>query len=163
MSELGAREGLAITKPMKGRVLYAEDDESDAFFMQRAFAPLKETLVLTVVADGLEAVEFLIQEMKAEPTLLPILIILDVKMPGLTGLEVLQWVRSHDKLTSVPVAMLTSSSEPRDIEFCRANGANAYFTKPSQSLLLSKIVTETLSALDAVPSDPRLDVQGNLL
>lgn len=130
-------------------ILYAEDDENDVFFMKRALA--KNHVKLQVVTNGKEALEFLLGEgavtdRKVFPK--PDVLILDIKMPHLTGLDVLKWIREHTELNDLPVVMLSSSTHENDIAFCREKNAQGYFVKPSRACELEEITTAILSALD---------------
>ena len=130
-------------------VLYAEDDENDAFFMKRAFGKLKRSDALRVVRDGSEAVRYLRGEDKySNRTLYPPVcaLLLDMKMPGMSGLEVLTWVRTQSEFASLPVIMFTSSTQESDVELSRARGADAYLVKPSNSDHLAVLVSKILEA-----------------
>jgi len=114
-------------------VLLAEDDPNDVFFLQHAF---KETGIqnpLVAVGDGQEAIDYLsgvgkYSDRKQFP--FPGLLILDLKMPRKTGLDVLQWLRQEDELRCVPTIMLSSSAHPTDVEKAYRLGVNAFVVKP---------------------------------
>jgi CheY-like chemotaxis protein len=115
-------------------ILLAEDEETDVFLLQRAFKAADISNPLFVVRDGEEAIEYLsgggaFSDRRAHP--LPALLILDIKMPKKTGMEVLQWLRKQPVLNSLPVLMMSSSALPRDIERAYQLGANAFVVKPS--------------------------------
>lgn len=148
-------------------VLYAEDDENDAFFMQRAFGKMGRSGDLRIVHDGQEAKDYLMGTAAFASRgefPIPRLLMLDIKMPLGNGLEVLQWVRQQPKFKALVVVMLTSSIQPADIAFCVANGANAYLAKSSRFDLLNELMPAVLAAA-ATGSDTlrRLDLPGNLL
>lgn len=152
---------------MLHHVLYAEDDENDAFFMQRAFARLAPA-ALTLVPDGGGAIAYLdgtgdFADRAAHP--LPQLLLLDIKMPHVMGLEVLAWVRQQEKFNALPVVMLTSSTQAKDIEFSRRHGANAYLVKPSQSRDLIGLMERLIAALTTQNenNEARLLIPENLL
>jgi CheY-like chemotaxis protein len=120
--------------PNNPPILYAEDDEHDVFFLQHAFKTVGVTNPLHVVRDGREAIQYLsgavrTSECSGHP--LPRLIILDLKMPRITGIEVLSWLRRDSHLPPLPVIILSSSALPNDIERALALGANAFVVKPS--------------------------------
>ena len=152
---------------MPNHVLYAEDDENDAFFMQRTFEKLP-AFALQIVPDGLAAIAYLeggegYADRQAHP--LPELLLLDIKMPQATGLEVLAWVRQQPQFAGLPVVMLTSSTQLKDIEASRTFGANAYLVKPSQAKDLNELMQKLIAALKltaGAPSGP-LAMPGNLL
>ncbi len=116
-------------------VLYAEDDENDVFFMERAFQQAGIEHRLQAVADGKSAIEYLsgtgaYQSREKHP--LPCLILLDLSMPGISGHEVLKWVRSQPATCTVPVIVLTSSNQESDIHRAYILGANGYLIKPGK-------------------------------
>lgn len=114
-------------------VLLVEDDLNDIFLVKRAFKRANLTNPLQVVTDGVEAVQYLIGEgryvdRQAHP--LPHLIIMDLKMPRKTGLEVLEWLKKDGELRRIPVVIVSSSYLPADINRAYELGANAYMVKP---------------------------------
>jgi len=152
---------------MLRHVLYAEDDENDAFFMQRAFARLAPA-ALTIVPDGSEAIAYLdgtgaFSDRKSHP--LPGLLLLDIKMPNVRGLEVLAWVRQQKKFNDLPIVMLTSSTQAKDIELSRQQGADAYLVKPSQARELIGLMERLIAALPTKTEndEARLLIPENLL
>jgi CheY-like chemotaxis protein len=113
-------------------ILYVEDDENDVFFARRAFSRATPEVLLSVVSDGLEAESYLAGEgafadRAAHP--LPALVVMDLKLPKKTGLEVLEWMRGKPELRTIPVVFLSSSTERGDIERAYRLGANAYLSK----------------------------------
>jgi len=113
------------------KILLAEDNPDDAeltLFGLRSVAPALE---IDVVHDGVEVLEYLGAGGPdgARPEVLPSLILLDVKMPRMDGLAVLAAIKRHPDLRRIPVVMLTSSREPRDIVESYDLGANAYLVK----------------------------------
>jgi CheY-like chemotaxis protein len=124
-------------------VLYAEDEPDDVFLMQRAFRDAGIENPLVVVNDGRAAVDYLSGQGKyssREQFPLPAVVILDLKMPRLSGLEVLKWIRSQPTLVTLPVVMLTSSNNDADIHRAYLQGANGYLVKPGKpSELLSMV------------------------
>lgn len=124
-------------------VLYAEDDQNDIFFMQRAFEDAGIPNPLVAVTDGKAAVEYLSGSGKytdREKHPLPCLIILDLKMPRMSGLDVLKWIRTQPALIDRPVIILTSSSGNTDIQSAYSQGANSYLVKPGKPGELFAIV-----------------------
>lgn len=118
------------------RVLYAEDDENDAYFMRRAFDRIGLAYSLHHVPDGQSAIDYLAaagpySDRARHP--LPALVLLDVKMPLVTGLDVLRWLRARREFDELPVVMLTSSNQDRDLQDAFATGANGYLLKPSNA------------------------------
>jgi CheY-like chemotaxis protein len=114
-------------------VLYAEDEESDAFLFQRAFEKVNVSHPLVVVKDGQEAVNYLSARQPSRDRhdhSVPALIILDLKMPRMTGFDVLVWISGRPELKAVPVIVLSSSSAEADMRKARDMGARDYLVKP---------------------------------
>ncbi len=146
-------------------VLYAEDSEDDAFLMRRAFTKAKFSGTLTVAANGLEALNYLggtgeYANRKEHP--LPSLIMLDVKMPHLSGFEVLRWIRARNEFSATPVVMLTSSSQPVDIATAYEDGADGYLVKPSSLDVFADFVADLIAACGHPrPAQGGLKVRGS--
>src|SRR5689334_22237166 len=100
--------------------------------MRKSFEKAHLTNPVQIVRDGGEAVAYLSGEGKyanrAEYPL-PVLVLLDLKMPGMDGFEVLSWIRQRDGIRGLPVVVLTSSNEIRDVNRAYALGANSFFVK----------------------------------
>jgi CheY-like chemotaxis protein len=114
-------------------ILLAEDDDNDIFFLQRAFQAAGVENPLRVVKDGQEAIEYLAAsgnytDRAQHP--LPCLLILDLKMPRKTGMDVLQWKHDQPVLKTVPSIVLSSSAHRHDIERAYRLGANGFVVKP---------------------------------
>jgi CheY-like chemotaxis protein len=115
-------------------VLYAEDDEHDIFFLQHAFKKAEILNPLHVAQDGQAAIDYLSRAGShgtSPSRSLPCLIILDLKMPRMTGLEVLAWLRRESGLPPLPVIMFSSSAHNNDVAQALGLGANAFVVKPS--------------------------------
>ena len=117
---------------MTARVLLAEDDEDHAFFTVRAFHDAHGGDVeMHTVRDGQEALDYLHQRGKYADAERPHLIVLDLKMPKVSGLELLEHIKADESLRSIPAVVLTSSDRPEDIRDSYARSANSYVTKPA--------------------------------
>jgi CheY-like chemotaxis protein len=114
------------------RILLVEDDPRDVELTLMALADYKLANEVDVVRDGDEALEYLSSSgaFRSRVSSNPAVILLDLKMPRLDGLEVLRFIRSEAALKVVPVVMLTSSREERDIVESYKLGVNAYVVKP---------------------------------
>lgn len=113
-------------------ILLAEDSPFDAELLQAAFARTGVGARVVRVEDGVEALEYLRRTgryAQREPVY-PSVVILDLKMPRMDGVEALKAIRADPLLKFLPVVMLTSSREDRDLANCYRNGANAYVVKP---------------------------------
>jgi CheY-like chemotaxis protein len=115
-------------------VLLVEDDLNDIFIVKRAFKKANIATPLQVVTDGQEAISYLRGEGKygdRDAFPFPKLIVMDIRMPRRTGFEVLEWVKSGDRLLRrIPVVIVSSSENPADINRAYELGANAYMVKP---------------------------------
>ena len=113
-------------------ILLAEDDPKDALLTIRALAESKAPRDVVLARDGAEALEYL-QGARAPSDGInapPCVVLLDLKMPKLNGLEVLREIKANAKLRTIPVVMLTSSRLERDVAQSYQLGANAYVVKP---------------------------------
>lgn len=110
-------------------ILLVEDNPDDVLLVQRAFRKGNLQANLQLAGDGEQAISFLSD---AEAGSRPELILLDLKLPRASGLEVLDWLRSRSGLRRIPVVVLTSSRENRDVNSAYDLGANSYLIKPVQ-------------------------------
>jgi len=113
-------------------ILLAEDDPSDAELTIEALADNKLANRVTLVRDGVEALEYLRckGEYRTRKPGNPAVVILDIKMPRMDGIDVLRAIRSDPALKLIPVVMLTSSREEQDLIRSYELGINAYVVKP---------------------------------
>lgn len=109
-------------------ILLVEDNPMDVDLTKRAFARRKLINPLVVARDGEEALGQLTQWEQGAPQ--PVVILLDLKLPKVSGLEVLRRLKSHPRFRSIPVAVLTTSSEDADVRTAYDQGANSYIIKP---------------------------------
>jgi len=109
-------------------ILLVEDRVIDVDLTKRAFAKRKLLNPIEVARDGEEALAFFDRWEAGEP--LPICILLDLRMPKINGLEVLRRLKSHPTFSTIPVIVLTTSTEDRDIEEAYKLGCNSYIVKP---------------------------------
>ena len=115
-----------------GRILLVEDSPNDVELTLTALEKHKLANEVVVVRDGEEALDYLNRRgaYKLRGGGAPVVVLLDIKLPKVDGLEVLQRMRAHDELKHTPVVMLTSSREERDIVKSYDLGVNAYVVKP---------------------------------
>jgi CheY-like chemotaxis protein len=115
-----------------GRILVVEDDPRDVKLTLRALDEYKLANEVVVVRDGEEALDYLYcrEQFASRPQENPAVILLDLKLPKVNGLEVLQHIRSDDGLKMIPVVVLTSSHEEKDMVTSYKLGVNAYVVKP---------------------------------
>ena len=126
-------------------ILLADDDEDDRMMTRKAFERHRLANDFFCVNDGVELMEFLHREGKYEKAPRPGLILLDLNMPRKDGREALEEIKADPSLRSIPIIVLTTSSEDEDILATYNLGASSYITKPVGFESLVKIV-ETLGA-----------------
>lgn len=129
-------------------ILLVEDDSNDILFIQRAFRRSKLENPIHIVRDGDEAVAYLSGEGKyGNRNLYPLpgMILLDLKLPRRSGLEVLEWLRNQPVLKRIPVVILTSSKENTDVNKAYDIGVNSYLLKPVSYNALNEMI-DTLNA-----------------
>lgn len=113
-------------------ILLAEDNPQDKELTIEALGEHNLANRVVAVKDGVETLEYLNYEgqFKNRKQGLPAVLLLDIKMPRMDGIEVLTAIRKNEKLKSLPVVMLTSSREEPDLKKCYELGVNAYVVKP---------------------------------
>lgn len=141
-------------------ILLVDDDSDDVLLTRRAFERLRIANPLHVAANGEEAIAYLsgkgaFADRGKNP--LPVLILLDIKMPRKSGHEVLEWLKGQPNLKRIPVVMLTSSKDPTDVNRAYDLGVNSYLVKPLSFEGLNEIA-RTLSLYWVVMNQrPELD------
>jgi CheY-like chemotaxis protein len=116
-----------------GTILLVEDNRDDELLTMDALRTGGVSNTVTVVRDGGEALDYLFARgdfASRDAVRQPCVILLDLKLPKIGGLEVLRRVKTDDRTRRIPVVVLTTSSEPEDIHNCYGNGANSYVRKP---------------------------------
>jgi two-component system response regulator len=135
---MNAGSGLRLQKikenPMNSKIiLLAEDNPDDVQLTLRALKKSKIMNEVVIAQDGVEALDYLFGTGKyagRDTRVLPQVVLLDLKMPRMDGLEVLQHVRSNERTRLLPVVVLTTSSEDKDRVESYKLGANSYIRKP---------------------------------
>ncbi len=127
---------------MNKTILLVEDSEDDAMIFTRALKMSGVSASLKIAADGREAIECLTRAMRDEKPDYPVpdLLLLDLKLPHVLGLDVLKWIRGQPALQTLIVIVLTSSRQESDLDRAYRLGANSYLVKPSTLDELVKIV-----------------------
>lgn len=118
-------------------VLLAEDNEPDQRMVQRGFAKAKLSVNIFIVEDGEECLDYLYHRGKYTDIYTypyPDLLLLDINMPKINGLEVLRQIRSNNEFCTLPTIILTTSDQERDVIASYTNGSNAYITKPVDAI-----------------------------
>jgi CheY-like chemotaxis protein len=115
-------------------IFYVEDDTDFAFIMEHAIQEVNESLSVKIIENGKDALDALRQLTDARAK--PKLILLDLNLPGLSGLDLVKRIREIPYLRYVPVIFFSTSDNPKDVKASLEFGANAYLTKPSGYLNL---------------------------
>ena len=133
-------------------ILLVEDNPDDRELMRLAFAQSKIPHNLTVVSDGLEALDYLQRQANYNNGVtslgdyriehMPTLIILDLNLPKIDGIETLRRIRANPRTKILPVVIISSSNEPQDIIDSYINGCNSYVRKPIHFTQLQNFVRE---------------------
>jgi len=141
-------------------VLVAEDDPNDVFLLRRAFQKAGLANPIVVFHNGQEAIDYLGAEAAVgrQSQNRPALFFLDLKMPLMNGFDVLEWLRTRPAAKSMPVIVLTSSNQQKDIEQARQLGADDYRVKPQQFEELIQIVQEVRDRWLKLHSNPNLSI-----
>lgn len=109
-------------------ILLVEDNPMDLDLTLRAFNRKKFSNVIQIARDGEEALAYIPRWAAGEP--LPAVILLDINLPKINGLEVLRQLKAHEQFRRIPVVVLTSSREDRDLKTAYDLGVNSYIEKP---------------------------------
>ncbi len=121
----------------EGSILVVEDDDNDLVLIQRSLRRARVSNDIVVARDGVEALDILLDGPRR---LLPVVVLLDAKLPRVDGLEVLQRVRATERTRMLPVVMLTSSDEQEDVLRSYALGVNSFVRKPINFLQFQETV-----------------------
>jgi len=142
-------------------ILLIEDNPSDIELTQRAFSKSRITNKLVIAEDGEAALDYLFARgpyAGRDVTDLPALVLLDLKLPKIDGLEVLRLIRADERTRRVPVVILTSSKEEQDVSAGYDLGVNSYICKPVDFLQFAK-ATEHLGLYWLVLNEPPPNVR----
>lgn len=129
----------------KIEILLVEDNINDAELTMRALRSNKIANQIFHLKDGAEAIDFIFgigQYEGRDTNDLPKVILLDLKMPKVSGIEVLKKLKSEEATKSIPVVVLTSSKEDPDVRICYEFGANSYIVKPVDFDNFQKVVAD---------------------
>ena len=132
-----------FTQP-RSVILSVDDDEDDVNLMKLLFRKASITHPVEVYQRGEDVIGTLSTLLKksVKAAMMPLLCFLDIKMPGMSGHEVLQWIRKHPQLDPISVVMLSSSEHPDDVKRAAEEGAQCYLAKYPQPETLRRVVAE---------------------
>ena len=136
-------------------ILLIEDNPMDVDLTRRAFIRRKVNHPIEVARDGEEVLAYIANW--DDKRSIPILILLDLKLPKVDGLEVLHQLKSHPRFRSIPVVVLSTSTEDRDIQIAYQKGANSYIVKPvdfDQFMQIVEHIQIYWCLLNTPPSNP---------
>jgi two-component system response regulator len=120
---------------MPKTILLVEDNDDDVFLITRAFKTVGLVTPMVRATDGQDAIDYLSGKGKYADRVkfpMPSLVLLDIKMPFISGLEVLRWIRGQPAFAPLPVVMFTTSSQECDVRSAYGLGANAFLVKPAR-------------------------------
>ena len=135
------------------RVLLVDDDEVDVLMFRRALSKANLDYPLVVMRDGQQAIDYLAGTGEFADRLkhpLPSYVLLDLKLPKVSGLEVLAWMRRTEGVKSIPVTVLSGSAEDADIDRTRSLGIDDYLVKPAGFPDLQSLVERLGRRWDAI-------------
>ena len=136
-------ENIHTTGLLDSAILLVEDDEADIFLLRRAFRNARIANPLIEVRDGQAAIQYLSGEGDYADRArypIPFLILLDLRLPKLSGFEVIAWMRDQPQLANLIVVVLTASDHVPDVTKARDLGANSYLVKPGNFQELVEMV-----------------------
>jgi two-component system, chemotaxis family, response regulator Rcp1 len=125
---------------LKPRVLLVEDNPGDIRLTQEALKESTMEIMLDVVSDGEQALDFLMKRNKYADAIRPNVVLLDLNLPKKNGIEVLKEVKAHESLKKIPVIVLTTSDADHDIAKAYSFHANCYILKPVDFDDFSKVI-----------------------
>ena len=123
-------------------LVLVEDDDNDAELIARTLRKHNLANQIVRLKDGVEAMDFLFAQGSKAPNSTPRVVLLDLKLPRVDGIEVLRRMKSDDRTKSIPVVMLTSSNQERDIKTAYELGVNSFVTKPIKFEEFAKVISE---------------------
>ncbi|MBD2598123.1 two-component system response regulator [Nostoc sp. MBR 210] len=132
-----------MTKKLNKPLLVVEDSNEDFKMLQRLMRRLAVQNPIYRCTNGDEVLDFLYREENSQnPNTIPkpSVILLDLNLPGIDGRDILERLKQDISLKKIPIVVFTTSSNPKDIEFCYQKGANGYLVKPMDAQELQKTV-----------------------
>jgi len=146
-----------VTNCFQHIVLLVEDNADDLIFIQRAIRKAGASVSLQHVGNGEEAVSYLLGKglyCDRERYPFPALIVTNMKMPRMNGLELLTWIKQQPTLKHLPVLVMSSSENPDEMSQVAALGGSSYFVKTSSIGALTEVVKQMMSFLQPLNQEP---------
>ena len=143
MSE-GHRGYSVMRSSRSTNILVVEDDADDSYLLTRQIEAAQIEELVTVIASGEEALQFLLKEETP-----PLAVFLDLRLPGMGGIELLTAVRKEPRLKDVPIIIMTGYVDPKDVKACTALGITAFLQKPIGLSTFIKTVAHLFPKNDA--------------
>lgn len=145
-------------------IVAADDDEDDVDLLRLLFRKAGVNHPFEIHRRGEDVIAALGRVIEQAATAaVPLLCFLDVKMPAITGHDVLRWIRQHRFLDPMPVVMLSSSEHPTDVEQAAENGAQCYLAKYPQPSVLQEVIAEAERFAGGKPAAACFQLPTNLL
>lgn len=123
-------------------ILLVEDDPNDILLFEKALSTKNFPIELVVVRDGEKAISYLSGNGEAQGCPVPDMVLLDLKLPRKSGFEVLEWIKNHPSLRTIPVIIFSSSKQNQDLKTAYSLGANSYLVKPTGFAELNKLIED---------------------
>lgn len=136
-------------------ILLVEDNEGDILLTTEALEESDIPTRITVVKDGEEALNFLQKKNNFNKSKSPDLVLLDINLPKVNGIEVLRTIKSHEDLKHIPVVILSTSSSEEDILKCYSNYASCFITKPLSAHSFTEIISSVPNFFNSVVQLPK--------
>jgi CheY-like chemotaxis protein len=134
-------------------ILLIEDRAIDLDLTKRALARGTRSNLVQIARDGEQALGYIDRWDEGDPP--PVFILLDLNLPKVSGLEVLRRIKGHPKFSSIPVIILSTSAEDRDIEEAYRLGCNSYIVKPMEFYKFVEVASQIEAYWSAVNTTPR--------
>ena len=133
-------------------ILIAEDDDGHAALIERHLQRSGSSGTYLRLKDGQEILDFLFQRGEGEMRIqnCSYILLLDINLPKVSGLEVLRQIKAHAELRKIPVTVLSTTDDPRDVEQCHALGCSHYITKPTEPEVFMNVIARLGQLLDVV-------------
>jgi len=128
-------------RPLPPKILVVEDNADDEALLMHQLKKAGLHAQVKVIADGGEALAFLMDEERGSKDLVAVL--LDLGLPNLTGLRLLKAIRKQERTSHLPVILMTSSNDPRELERCSTLGVSAFVPKPITLAAFTKAIADT--------------------